>query len=258
MLRPGNTSRPPFRILLPAPLFLCVPVFLMLWIAGAVLPVQSAFSAQSSHPFQRSLYAARNRQDLAALQAAANKAEAQVRTDASPATLYAASLARSFQAEVALELGKKPEAAAAAESGIQSARTLVAKNPAVAEHHRLLGTLCGQMIPANLLSALQYGRCAKEEIEEAIKLDPRSALAHIGRGVGNYYLPESFGGGVEKALADFRHATTLKPDLSEAWLWLGLALRKKGDHAAAKSALRKAATLAPDRRWIALQLAKTP
>jgi tetratricopeptide (TPR) repeat protein len=234
-------------------------MLLMLCLAAAVVPVQTAFSAQSSSdPSQRGLYLARNRQDLAALQAAANKAETLVRTNALPGALYAAALARSFEAEVALELGKKPEAAAAAESGVQAARTLVARNPAVAEHHRLLGTLCGQMIPANLLMALQYGRCAKEEIDEAIKLDPRSALAHIGRGVGNYYLPPSFGGGIDKAIADFRHATTLKPDLADGWLWLGIALRKKGDHTAAKSALRKAAALAPDRRWIAQQLAKTP
>jgi tetratricopeptide (TPR) repeat protein len=235
-------------------MFLCLRSLLLIGMAAAAVPGQSAVSAKAAD----SLQAARNRQDLAALQAAAGRAEAQVRTNASPDALYAAALARSFEAEVALELGKKPEAAAAAESGIHTARALVAKNPSVAEHHRLLGTLCGQMIPANLLMALQYGRCAKEEIDAALKLDPRSAFAHISRGVGNYYLPASFGGGVEKAVVDFRHATTLKPDLADAWLWLGIGLRKSGDAANAKSALRRAASLAPDRRWVAEQLAKTP
>lgn len=253
MLRPRNSPRTPSQPLIFARMFPCLRVLLLIGMATAAVAGQSAVSAEAAD----SLHAARNRQDLAALQEAAARAEAQLRTNASPGALYAAALARSFEAEVALELGKKPEAAAAAESGIQAARTLVAKNPAVAEHHRLLGTLCGQMIPANLLMALQYGRCAKEEIDEALKLDPRSALAHISRGVGNYYLPASFGGGVEKAIVDFRHATTLKPDLADAWLWLGIGLRKKGDAASAKSALRRAASLAPDRRWIAQQLAKT-
>lgn len=205
----------------------------------------------------QALHSARNRQDLAALRKAAGNAEARAKTSSAIQNLYMAALARSLEAEVALELGKKPEAASAAQAGIQAARVLVEKSPSVAEHHRLLGTLCGQIIPANLLMALQYGRCAKEEIDAALRLDPRSAMAYLGRGVGNYYLPESFGGGIERAIQDLRQATTLKPDLADAWLWLGIALRKKGDRAGAKSALQKARSLAPDRPWVEQQLRKT-
>lgn len=206
----------------------------------------------------QTLYSARNRQDLAALREAAGSAEARARTSSAIQDLYAAALARSLEAEVALELGKKPEAASAAQAGIQTARALVDKSPSVAEHHRLLGTLCGQIIPANVLMGLQYGRCAREEMDAALRLDPRSAMAYLGRGVGNYYLPESFGGGIDKAIQDFRQATTLKPDLPDAWLWLGIALRKKGDSAGAKGALQKAKAMAPDRAWIEQQLQKTP
>ncbi|MDZ7637911.1 MAG: tetratricopeptide repeat protein [Bryobacterales bacterium] len=200
---------------------------------------------------------ARDRQDLPSLHGVAAKAEAGA-SDASPKSLYAAALARSFEAEIALELGKKGEAAAAAEAGIALARRLVAASPAVAEHRRLLGTLCGQVIPANLMSALQYGRCAREEIDAALRLDPKSAWGYLGRGVGNYYLPEAFGGGIDKAIRDFRQANSLDPNLADSWLWLGIALRKNGDHSGARAALSKARSLAPSRIWIQRQLEKTP
>ena len=59
----------------------------------------------------------------------------------------------------------------------------------MAEHHRILGTLCGQVIPGNVLAGLKYGRCALDSINKAIELDPKSAIAYVSRGVGNYYLP---------------------------------------------------------------------
>lgn len=201
---------------------------------------------------------ARDRQDLAFLQAAAKKAESAAAGNASSRLLYSAALSRSFEAEVALELGKKPEAAMAAEAGIVVARRLVDSSPRTAESHRILGTLCGQIIPANLMSAFKYGLCAREEIDAALRLDPRSAWAYLGRGVGNYYLPESFGGGVDKAIEDFRYAAKLQPNLADAWLWLGISLRKKGDVGSAKKALERAKELAPARIWIRKQFEKTP
>ncbi|MCZ2157526.1 MAG: hypothetical protein LC114_27140 [Bryobacterales bacterium] len=219
----------------------------------SAMPLSSQSVADNEH---KQLRSARDRQDLAALHSAATQAEAASRSDGRPAALYSAALARSFEAEVALELGKKAEAAAAAEAGIETGQRLVELQPKVAEYHRILGTLCGQVIPANLWSAFKYGRCAREEIETALTLDPNSAWARIGRGVGNYYLPESFGGGVDKAIDDFRRASSLQPKLADAWLWLGIALRKKGDLSAAKTALETGRKLAPERIWIERQLEK--
>lgn len=225
----------------------------------ALLALTSALAAQSpADPVYQSWRNARDRQDLTFLQAASKKAESAAAGNASSNLLYSAALARSFEAEIALELGKKTEAASAAEAGIAVARRLVSSGPKVAEHHRILGTLCGQIIPANLLSAFSYGRCAREEIDTALQLDPKSAWAYLGRGVGNYYLPETFGGGVDRAIEDFRQASTLQPKLPDAWLWLGIALRKKGSVAAAKRALQVAKELAPERIWVRRQFDKTP
>ena len=64
---------------------------------------------------------------------------------------YMLALAESYLAEVATELKDKNGGRAAAEAGIKAAEKAVALKPDVAEHHRILGTLCGQVIPATCL-----------------------------------------------------------------------------------------------------------
>lgn len=192
------------------------------------------------------LETARDRQDRAALAKLA------------AGTPYQVALAQSYLSEVALELREKREARVAAEAGIKAAQAAVAAEPGKAEFHRLLGTLCGQVIPADPLAGMQHAKCAKQEIEKAIQLDPKSALAWVSSGVGKFYLPPMFGGGVELALKDFEKAATLDPKLGEAWLWVGLAQRKAGRNPAARAALEKALRLSPQRVWIKQQLEKTP
>jgi tetratricopeptide (TPR) repeat protein len=192
------------------------------------------------------LESARDRQDRAALAKLAT---------GSP---YRIALAQSYLSEVALELRDKREARTAAETGIAAAREALAAEPNKAEYHRLLGTLCGQVIPADPLAGLQHGKCAKQEIEKALSLDPKSALAWVSSGVGKYYLPPMLGGGVELALKDFEKAAALNPQLAEAWLWIGLAQRKAGRNPQARKALEKALALNPQRIWIKQQLEKTP
>jgi Flp pilus assembly protein TadD len=54
-----------------------------------------------------------------------------------------------------------------------------------------------------------------------------------------------FGGDVDKAIASFRQATQLDPKSDEAYVWLAIALRKKGDAAGAEQALQQALQLNP-------------
>ncbi len=205
------------------------------------------------------LETARNRQDRATLERLGSERLKAATTQAKSAQAqYEAALAQSYLSEVALELREKRQARAAAEAGIQAARAAVAIDANSAEYHRVLGTLCGQIIPADPMAGIQHGRCAKEEIEKALKLDPKSALAWVSSGVGKFYLPAMFGGGVELALKDFQKAAALNPKLAEAWLWIGLAHRKANRNADAKQALKKALALNPDRIWIKQQLDKTP
>lgn len=200
---------------------------------------------------------ARDRQDRAAIEKAIAGLEAQQKPG-DPDAHYRAALAYSTLSEVALELRDKGQAKRAAEAGIKSAERAVALKPTNAEYHRILGTLCGQIIPANVLAGLSFGKRAQESINKAIALDPKSARAYLSRGVGNYYLPAAFGGGIEPAIGDFRKAIEIDPNLDEAHLWLGLALRKANRNADARKALEKSLALNPDRVWTKQQLEKTP
>jgi tetratricopeptide (TPR) repeat protein len=203
---------------------------------------------------------ARDRQDLGALnnliaqyqQAAAAKPQC---TDC----LYKLALADSFAAEVTMELRDKRKSEAFAEAGMDAAQKLTSGNANNAEYHRLLGELCGQVIPANpIFGALKYGQCARDEIDKAIQLDNKLALAYVSRGVGNYYLPASMGGGLDIALKDFDKALALDPKLTEAYLWKGITLRKANRNSEARQALQKALEMNPQRLWTKQQLDKTP
>jgi tetratricopeptide (TPR) repeat protein len=202
---------------------------------------------------------ARDRQDRRALErAAAGLVAAAAKNPKDAAAQYRLAVADSFLAEVALELKDKNAAKEAAEAGIRAAEKAAALQPKVAEHHRILGTLCGQAIPASVLLVLKYGNCARSAIDEAVKLDPKSARAYASRGVGNYYLPPALGGGVELAIRDFQKAVQLDPRSADAHLWLGIALRKAGRAAEARKEISKSLDLNPNRIWAKQQLEKTP
>jgi tetratricopeptide (TPR) repeat protein len=170
---------------------------------------------------------------------------------------YRLALASSYLSEVALELKDKKVAEQAAVRGVQAAELTVMLKPDMAEYYRLLGTLCGQVVPANILTGLSYGKRAKDNIDKAIAKDPKSSMAYMSRGVGNYYLPAALGGGPELAVADFRKAIELDAKNAEAWMWLGLGLRKENKDGEARQALQKSLELNPRRVWAKQQLEKT-
>jgi len=172
---------------------------------------------------------------------------------------YQAALAQSTLAEVATELHDKGQARNASEAGMKAAERAVALKPAEAEYHRLLGTLCGQETAAvGALGALKYGHCALDEVNRAVELDPKEPMNYLSHGIGNYYLPAAFGGGVELAIKDFEKAIALDANCADAHLWLGVALRKMNRNPEARKEFERAAKLNPARIWAKQQLEKTP
>ena len=172
---------------------------------------------------------------------------------------YQAAMANSALAEVATEVRDKAQARTASEMGMKYAERALALKASVAEYHRILGTLCGQAAGAmGGLGALKYGRCALDEVNKAVEMDPKAPLNYLSRGIGNYYLPAAFGGGPELAVKDFERAIELDARSAEAYLWLGVSLRKLSREADARKALAKAVELNPARVWAKQQLEKTP
>jgi len=223
----------------------------------AALAVSVALAASVG---SNELKQARDRQDLPALEKIiAQDEQAAKANEKSADAQYQLALADSYAAEVAMEMRDKRKAEAFAEAGIDAAQKAVAANESNAEYHRMLGGLCGQVIPASpLFGGMKYGQCAQQELSKAIQLDGKLAMAYVSRGVGYTYLPASFGGGVDLALKDFNKAISLDPNLAEAYLWKGVALRKVARNAAARKAFEKALQLDPNRLWAKQELAKTP
>lgn len=202
---------------------------------------------------------ARDAQDRAALQKLITQLDALAnQKPADRPAQHRLALAQSYLSEVALEQRDKNLARAAAESGIKAAERLVQLDSKSAVAHTMLGTLCAQVIPANVLAGLKYGRCAMDEINKALELDPKASDSWLRHGVGNFYLPNSFGGGSDKALADFEKAIQLDAKSAEAHLWKGIVLRKINRNADARKSLEQALKLNPNRLWARQQLEKTP
>jgi len=205
------------------------------------------------------LESARDRQDRAALEKQiAELSAAAERAPHDAEAQYRVALACSYLAEISLELRDKEQAKRMAQTGIDAAERAIDINGKKAEYYRVLGTLCGQAAPASLLSAFSYGKRAREAIDKALEIDPKSAQAYMARGVGNYYLPDALGGGAAIAIPDFRKAAALDPASAEVYLWLGLALRKEHHNAEARQAFEKSLQLDPARIWVKQQLEKTP
>ena len=205
------------------------------------------------------LQTARDRQDKAALDKMV--AELRAAADKQPndaKAQYQLALAHSFAAEVALEMRDKVRGREMAEAGIKAAEKAVSLNGNTSEYHRILGTLCGQMVSSNGIAGLRYGKCALASVNKAIELDPKSSEAYLSHGVGNYYLPPALGGGMQLAIKDFEKAIELNPKSADAYLWLGLALRKENRPAEARKAFAKSIELNPNRLWAKQQLDKTP
>jgi tetratricopeptide (TPR) repeat protein len=212
----------------------------------------------SARTIDQALIRARDAQDRAALQtlvAAARSAAEKAPKDAE--AQYRLALALSIQAEVALELKDKIGAEKAASDGVKAAESAIALRGDDGEYYRVMGTLCGQVIPANpIMGALGYGKRAKDSIEKAKQLSPKSAEVWIADGVGNYYLPPSFGGGADIAIRSFKRALELEPNNAEAWLWLGLAQHRNKQDPDARISFAKSLALDPNRLWAKLQLDK--
>jgi tetratricopeptide (TPR) repeat protein len=202
----------------------------------------------------------RDHQDRAGLDA--NAAALHAAADKTPNDAngwYRAAIAYSYAAEVAMELRDKNGAQHAAEAGAGDVEKAIALNGKNADYYRVLGTLCGQVIPANpIMGALSFGKRAKDALDKAIEMDPKSAKAFVAHGIGYYYLPVNFGGGPDNAIKDFRQAIALDPKSADAYLWMGIALKKQHQNAQAREALTKSLQFDPDRAWTKEQLEKTP
>src|ERR1035441_6689400 len=204
------------------------------------------------------LETARDQQDRAPLEKMVNDySTAAAKAPNNADAQYRVALAASYLAEVSIEQHDRKQGRQAAEQGIKAAEKAISLKPEVAEYYRVLATLCGQAV-TDVLSGLSYGPRARDAVDKAVEKAPKSSSVYVARGVGSYYLPAQLGGGSKQAIADFQKAIELDPKNAEAYLWLGLSLRKENRNVEARQAFAKSLELNPNRIWAKEQLDKTP
>ncbi len=143
--------------------------------------------------------------------------------------------------------GEKKKAEHALDDAITAALQSLKLEEKSSDAHSLLADLYGRKIRfgVGMFAGPKYGPKVQAENKRAQELDPNNprVLASLGR----QYLeaPHMFGGDVDKAIASFRKSIELDPKSDEAYVWLALALRKKGDKAGADQALQQALQLNP-------------
>jgi tetratricopeptide (TPR) repeat protein len=129
------------------------------------------------------------------------------------------------------------------DSAIENAKRSVALDDRSSDAHALLSDLYGSKIGfGGMFAGMRYGPKANDEAQRALQLDANNPRTYVVIGRKYLYSPKMFGGDLDKAIESFQKAATIDPHGDEAFVWLAIAYRKKGDEihaqAAAVEALR--------------------
>jgi len=163
--------------------------------------------------------------------------------------LYFYQLARVnfYRCEAYATHGDKKNAERALDTAIENAQLSIQLNEKSADMHSLLGDLYGRKISfgIGMFAGPKFGPKAQAENKRALELDANNPRVFASWGREYMNAPKMFGGDLDKAIESFRKSTQLDPNLDETYVWLAIALRKKGDAAGADQALQQALKLNP-------------
>jgi tetratricopeptide (TPR) repeat protein len=130
------------------------------------------------------------------------------------------------------------------DSAIENAQRSIDLNDQSSDAHALLADLYGSKISfGGAFAGMKYGPKANDETHRAFQLDANNPRAYAVIGRRYLYAPKIFGGDLDKAIESFRKSTELEPHGDEAFVWLAIAYRKKGDTAHAQAAIKEAVHL---------------
>jgi tetratricopeptide (TPR) repeat protein len=176
----------------------------------------------------------------------------------SPYLHYYVALADYRQAAFHLSSGSPAEADRYVTEGEQYLEKTMEAEPEFGEAFSLYGFLLGLEIALHQDRAMILGFKSMASLDQGIEKEPSNPRTHLIKGMYLPYVPEEFGGGVDKAIPYLEKAISLfagetdidpiKPSWGrdEAHLHLGMAYKAKGDTEKAKEWLKKALALNPD------------
>lgn len=138
---------------------------------------------------------------------------------------------------------------------------VVGAEPDNAEALALLSAVYGQEIGSSIWKGIVLGPRSSAAVEKAMKLAKENPRVALMAGVGAFFTPKMFGGGVDKAERELRRAEALfsKEAPNKPWpnwgridvlAWLGQVLASTGDREGARAVYARALTLQPDFGWV--------
>jgi tetratricopeptide (TPR) repeat protein len=152
-----------------------------------------------------------------------------------------------YRCEAYVSHGDKKNGEKSLDAAIENAQQSIKLNEKSADTHSLLGDLYGRKIGFGMpmFSGPKYGPKSQAENKRALELDANNPRVFASWGREYLNAPKMFGGDLDKAIESFHKSTQLEPNFDETYVWLAIALRKKGDTAGADQALQQALKLNP-------------
>lgn len=150
-----------------------------------------------------------------------------------------------YRCEAYVSHGDKKNGEHALDTAIENAQQSIKLNDKSADAHTLLADLYGRKIGFGMpmFSGPKFGPKSQAENKRAFELDANNPRVFASWGREYLNAPKMFGGDLDKAIESFRKSTQLDPNFDETYVWLAIALRKKGDTGGADQALQQALKL---------------
>lgn len=148
------------------------------------------------------------------------------------------------------------------DKAVDNAKKLIESSQYKSEGSTLLAALYMMKIVNNQIEAVVLTPRLHGLLDDAQEVDSSNPRSYLIRGIMKFNTPEFFGGSKEDAINNFKHAISLYKKTSnndslkinwgytEAYTWLGIALRDTKRITEAKDSFNKALEIAPDNGWV--------
>jgi tetratricopeptide (TPR) repeat protein len=202
-----------------------------------------------SHPSDFALEKARTSLDVDALLRVRDLAAEQTKQHPEDAeAFYRLARVNSYLTNAYTMRHDKKNAERTLDVAIENLQQSLKLNEKASDAHSLLADCYGRKIGLGtpMFAGPKFGPKVDAENRRALELDPNNPRAHASLGRQYFEAPKMFGGDLDKAIAEFRKSTELDPKSDETFVWLAMALRKKGDASGAQQAIAQALRLNPE------------
>lgn len=144
------------------------------------------------------------------------------------------------------------------EAAQQEVEEVLFQGLALSEAFRVLADTLMQQIPLKGVEfAMEAGPRARDAIQKALQLDPANSRAYLSAGIYYLFTPAKYGGDLSKAIKFLRKADEVAhevPDRFLAKVYIGKAVKAKGELDAARLAFTGALALYPNSAWAQREL----